>query len=323
MGWSAEITFHEATFLSTTAVELHQVVKRFSGQSVVDEVDLSVPTGSIYGFIGPNGSGKTTTMRLILRIYQPDSGHVEVLGSRDVTTSDPRVGYLPEERGLYRRMTVRQILRYFAALKGVRRPGPLIDDYLERMEASSWQKKRIEQLSKGMAQKIQFIVALIANPELVILDEPFSGLDPVNLDLIRNIVLELRNRGTTVIFSTHDMSQAQQMCDRVFMIYRGKKVLDGTIDSIRQSYGKCMIRAKLADGASIPEGLPGVLDQTTEQGFFDLRLNSDSERQNLLNQLTQIGDVEHFETVRPTLHDIFVQIAKPKSSEIEPAEVIQ
>ena len=323
MDGSIEITFHEATFLSTTAVELHQVIKRFSGQSVVDELDLNVPTGSIYGFIGPNGSGKTTTMRLILRIYQPDSGHVEVLGSRDVKTADPRVGYLPEERGLYRRMTVRQILRYFAALKGVRRPGSLIDDYLERMEATSWQKKRIEQLSKGMAQKIQFIVALIADPELVILDEPFSGLDPVNLDLIRNIVLELRNRGTTVIFSTHDMSQAQQMCDRVFMIYRGKKVLDGTIDSIRQSYGKCMIRAKIADGASIPAGLPGVLDQTAEQGFFDFRLNSESERQNLLNHLTQIGDVEHFETVRPTLHDIFVQIAKPKSSEIDTAEVIQ
>ena len=325
---STEIPFHEVILLPKAAVELHKVVKRFSGQSVVDEVDLCVPAGSIYGFIGPNGSGKTTTMRLILRIYQPDQGHVEVLGSRNAKAADPRVGYLPEERGLYRRMTVRQILRYFAALKGVSRPGPLIDDYLERMEASSWQKKRIEQLSKGMAQKVQFIVALIASPELVILDEPFSGLDPVNLDLIRSIVLELRDRGTTVIFSTHDMSQAQQMCDRVFMIYRGKKVLDGTIDSIRQSYGSCTIRARMADGSSIREGLPGVIGQTTEQssgqnteqGFTDLRLRSDADRQNLLNHLTQIGDVEHFETVRPTLHDIFVQIAKPETSELEKGE---
>ncbi len=310
--------------MSETAVELHQVVKRFSNQAVVDGVDLTVPRGSIYGFIGPNGSGKTTTMRLMLRIYQPDEGYVQVLGQRDGKVADPRVGYLPEERGLYRRMTVRQILRYFAVLKGVRRPDPLIDQFLERMEAASWQKKRIDQLSKGMAQKIQFIVALIATPELVILDEPFSGLDPVNMDLMREVVMDLRDRGTTVIFSTHDMSQAQRMCDRVFMIYRGKKVLDGTIDSIRQSYGGCTVRVRMAGDGELPERLsgvierlPGVIERSTGSGFTDLRLQSDADRKELLQCLAQIGDIEHFETVRPTLHDIFVRIAKPQPSELQ------
>lgn len=308
--------------MSVPAVELNQVVKQFASQTAVDRVDLSVPTGSIYGFIGPNGSGKTTTMRLILRIYQPNSGHVEVLGERDGTVADHRVGYLPEERGLYRRMTVRQILRYFASLKGVRNSGPIINDYLEKMDAGSWQNKRIDQLSKGMAQKIQFIVAMIASPELVILDEPFSGLDPVNLELIRDVVLELRDRGTTVIFSTHDMAQAQHMCDRVFMIYRGKKVLDGTIDSIRQSYGGCTLRVRMAGGSSLPEQLPGVLEQSEDKGFTDLLLESDQERPNLLNHLSGLGDIEHFETVRPTLHDIFVRIAKPQPADMEQEEAV-
>ncbi len=174
---------------SESAVELERVVKRFASQPAVDGVDLSVPRGSIFGFIGPNGSGKTTTMRLILRIYQADEGRVVVLGNENGKTADDRVGYLPEERGLYRRMTVRSLLRYFAQLKGIRKPDALIDRHLERMGATEWNHKKIEQLSKGMAQKIQFIVAIIASPELIILDEPFSGLDPVNLDLMRDVVL--------------------------------------------------------------------------------------------------------------------------------------
>lgn len=187
------------------AVELTGVTKRFGRQAAVDGLDLSVPRGSIYGFIGPNGSGKTTTMRMILRIYQPDAGSVRVLGDADRLSADPRVGYLPEERGLYRRMTVEAVLRYFAKLKGIERPESIIDSHLERLGATQWRNKKIEQLSKGMAQKIQFIVAVIARPELVILDEPFSGLDPVNLNLMRELVDELHRDGTTVIFSTHDM----------------------------------------------------------------------------------------------------------------------
>ncbi len=294
------------------AIQLEQVVKRFASRPAVDGVDLSVPRQSIFGFIGPNGSGKTTTMRLILRIYQPDEGRVIVLGSESGSAADHRVGYLPEERGLYRRMTVRRVLRYFAQLKGVRRPDRFIDEQLEKMEAQEWSRKRIEQLSKGMAQKIQFIVALIADPELIILDEPFSGLDPVNLELMRDVVLELREKGTTVIFSTHDMEVAQRLCDRVFMIYQGRKVLDGTIDSIRQSHGACCLRVKMAGDEAIPPDLPGVIEQARRDAFTELQLESDEARPRVLQALASHGDLEHFETLRPSLHDIFVRIAKPQ-----------
>lgn len=298
-------------------VELESVVKRFAGKAAVDEVDLCVPRGSMFGFIGPNGSGKTTTMRLILRIYQPDHGTVTVLGHARGNAADDRVGYLPEERGLYRRMTVRSVLRYFARLQGIRRPDRMIDQQLERLEASQWSQKRIEQLSKGMAQKIQFIVATIAKPELVILDEPFSGLDPVNLELLRDVVLELRDQGTTVIFSTHDMSVAQNLCDRVFMIYRGRKVLDGTIDSIRDAYGGCQLRVRLAEGQPVPEAMVGVTARHEDAADTILELENEAMRARVLRELAEAGDVEHFESMRPSLHNIFVKIAKPDSTESE------
>lgn len=299
------------------AVQLQQVTKRFRGRAAVDSVDLAVPTGSIFGFIGPNGSGKTTTMRLILRIYRPDAGQVVVLGSDAGDAANDRVGYLPEERGLYKRMTVRRVLRYFAHLKGIRKPDRLIEQQLRRLDAQQWAQKRVEQLSKGMAQKIQFIVATIAQPELLILDEPFSGLDPVNLELLREVVLELRDRGTTVIFSTHDMEVAQHLCDRVFMIYQGRKVLDGSIDEIRQGYGNCRLRVRMAPGAVLPEEIPSVIDRRQTNGHSELTLEDESARQAVLNHLAAAGDVEHFETLRPTLHDIFVQIARPDP---EPAD---
>ncbi len=300
-------------------VQLQGVVKRFAGKPAVDDVDLVVPQGSIFGFIGPNGSGKTTTMRLILRIYQPDAGHVSVLGRDFGSAADDRVGYLPEERGLYRRMTVRRVLRYFARLKGVKNPGSAIDQQLERMGAGEWANKKIEQLSKGMAQKIQFIVATIARPQLVILDEPFSGLDPVNLELMRGVVRELRDEGTTVIFSTHDMYVAQDLCDRVFMIYQGKKVLDGTLDSIREGYGGCQIKVRMAGGQPLPESLVKVtgLQEVLRENNSDavLHLESETQRPALYQSLARIGDVEHFETMRPSLHDIFVRIARPDSQD--------
>lgn len=292
------------------AIELKEVCKSFGKQVAVDHLDLAVPTGSIYGFIGPNGSGKTTTIRMILNIYQPDSGQVQVLGEMNGKVADPRVGYLPEERGLYRRMTVRRVLRYFARLKGIRNPDKLIDEQLERMGASEWDRKKIEQLSKGMAQKIQFIVAVISKPQLVILDEPFSGLDPVNMEVLRDAVLELRKNGTTVIFSTHDMDMAEQMCDRVVMIYKGKKVLDGSLESIQSGYGGNVVRVRFANNAPVQARLPGVLDIHSQGRFYDLRLESESHRPAVLKELMATGDVEHFETMRPTLHDIFVRIVK-------------
>lgn len=295
-----------------SAVLLEGVSKRFGTQTAVSSLDLHIPTGSIHGIIGPNGSGKTTTLRMILRIFKPDSGAVHVLGQSTGVAADDRVGYLPEERGLYLRMKVRDVLRFFAQLKGNRHPEKDIDQWLERLGATEWSHKKLEQLSKGMAQKIQFIAAVVSRPALVILDEPFSGLDPVNLDLLSQAVVELRDRGTTVLLSTHDMDVAERMCDRIFMIYKGNKVLDGTMDEIQSQYGEPVLRVRLT-GDIIPDisRLPDVESMVDCSPYTELRMTSLSARSRILRALMEQGEIEHFETAKPRLHDIFVRIAKP------------
>ena len=298
------------------AVSLRGVTKSFGSQVAVNSIDLDIPEGSIHGIIGPNGSGKTTTLRMILRIYQPDKGVVSVLGQDRSEAADDRVGYLPEERGLYHRMKVRDVLRYFARLKGHRRPDPDINLWLDRLQATEWAHKRIEQLSKGMAQKIQFISAVVSNPKLVILDEPFSGLDPVNMEVLREAVLELRRQGTTVLLSTHDMEVAEKMCDRICMIYKGNKVLDGTLDEIQSQYGEPTLRVRMAAGVEPQLSQLNEIEAIQSIGsFYDIRLKSPAGRYQVLQELIRQGDVEHFETAKPTLHDIFVRIARPTATE--------
>lgn len=297
------------------AVEIADVSKRFGSQTAVDHLDLVVPQGSIYGFIGPNGSGKTTTMRMILRIYQPDEGRVTVLGQDAGQATNDKIGYLPEERGLYRRMTVKRVLKYFAQLKSLPKADEAVADWLERVGATEWGSKRVEQLSKGMAQKVQFISAVIAQPQLIILDEPFSGLDPVNMNVLRDIVLQLRDAGSTIIFSTHDMDVAEKLCDRVFMIYRGQKVLDGTLDEIQAEHGEDRLRVRLEGGIDLPSHIAGVETIISEGRFYSLKPESHASKPVILDQLTRLGTVEHFETVRPSLHDIFVRIAGPEAKQ--------
>lgn len=295
------------------AVELDHVTKSFGPQVAVDDLSLAVPAGSIYGFIGPNGSGKTTTLRMIMRIFLPDRGTVRVLGEESLKAASDRVTYLPEERGLYKRMKVREVLKFYAELKGMRDCRQAVTDWLERMQLADAAEKRVEALSKGMSQKVQFIAAVISNPELVLLDEPFSGLDPVNENLFREVILDLRRRGTTIIFSTHNMAVAEQMCDSIFMIYKGRKVLDGSLDSIQDSYGFDTIRVQV-DGASLT-GLPGV-DQVTDIGRYqELRLDRGADSQGVLRELMKRGRVDRFERTRPSLHDIFVRIANPKEAD--------
>lgn len=295
------------------AVLLEDVSRSFGAQRVVDRLSFRVPTGSLFGLIGPNGSGKTTTMRMILRIYQPHQGRVVVLGKDSGQTADSRVGYLPEERGLYPRMTVRRTLRYFGRLKGVLRVDDEIDRWLTALGMNAWADKRVEQLSKGMAQKVQFITSVIGRPSLAILDEPFSGLDPVNLDLMIDAIKDLRSNGSTIILSTHDMDVAQAMCDRVLMIYRGQNVLDGSLQEIRAQRGQPRLRVRLADGSAPPDFLPGVRACTANGEHYDLLLEDPQYRPEVLRALADVGDIEHFETVRPSLHDIFVSIAGPEA----------
>ena len=269
------------------AIELSSVTKRFGKQTAVDDLNLVVPSGAIYGFIGPNGSGKTTTLRMILRIIQPDNGVVRVLGNTEGSTADDNLGYLPEERGMYKRMKVRELLTYFAKLKGMYDCKPAIDGWLEKLGATEWANKKIEMLSKGMAQKIQFVSAVVTKPKLVILDEPFSGLDPVNMETLRDAVFDLRKSGTTVIFSTHDMDMAQQMCDTIFMIFQGKKVLDGTLSEIQANYPANRCRVLLSDPyATFPE-MRGIEELTQIKNGYEFVMSSIDQKQTLLQELAR------------------------------------
>jgi ABC-2 type transport system ATP-binding protein len=293
------------------AVALHGVTKTFGEHTAVDRLDLAVPTGSIYGFIGPNGSGKTTTLRMIMRILHPDSGEISVLGQQHNDAATDRVGYLPEERGLYKQMEVRDVLEYYAQLKGMRECGAAIDTWLARLGLAEWADKQVQTLSKGMAQKVQFIAAVVTHPELVLLDEPFSGLDPVNMDVLREAIISLRREGTTVIFSTHDMAVAEKMCDAIFMIYRGRKVLDGSLQSVLDSHGADTIRIRLANGAVDLHRLPGVQSFADFGQSQELRLAPGADAQQVLAALAGRTPVLQFEVTRPSLHDIFVRIARP------------
>ena len=298
-------------------VEIDNVTKTFDRHIAVNALSLAVPQGSIYGFIGPNGSGKTTTLRMIMRIYHPDpgTGIIRVLGETASSAADDRVGYLPEERGLYKKMKVREVLRFYASLKGVNDSNSMIDSWLAKMSLSEWADKKVETLSKGMSQKVQFIAAVVAEPKLVILDEPFSGLDPVNADVLRESILELRRKGTTVIFSTHDMSVAEKMCDYIFMIYKGNKVLDGTLDAIQNRYGQDTVRIRMEGDGFDARTLLGVEKVNDFGRLQELRMSSGVDSQSLLSELMRRGKVAHFELTRPSLHDIFVRIARPAAED--------
>jgi ABC-2 type transport system ATP-binding protein len=301
-----------------SAIEIRDVTKQFDQIVAVNHLTLSVPAGSIYGFIGPNGSGKTTTIRMIMNILVPDSGQIHVLERSSASQVRDEVGYLPEERGLYKRMTVRQVLRYYGQLKGksVAQLDPIIKKWLDRLQLTDWADKKIVALSKGMSQKVQFISTIIAEPKLLILDEPFSGLDPVNADALRDAVLDLRRQGVTVVFSTHDMAAAERLCDRIFMIFKGNKVLDGSLDDIQSRYGQDTVRVRTAMGASALAGLPEVDSFADAGNYQDVRLKGDA--QAFLRTLSQKTAVVHFELKKPSLHDIFVRIARPTADEMKP-----
>jgi ABC-2 type transport system ATP-binding protein len=230
--------------MTQNAIEARHVNKQYSGHVAVRDLSLSVPTGAVYGLLGPNGAGKTTTIRMVLNIIEPDSGTIDVLGVPATSSAiSDRIGYLPEERGLYRKMKVRDVLKFLAALKGVdahdaaRRIDWWLDKLSLRTDERDWGAAKIEELSRGMQQKAQFIGALVHDPDLMILDEPFSGLDPVNAQALKDSVMDLRARGKTVIFSTHIIENAESMCDSVCIIAHGEKVLDGTLVDVKNEYG--------------------------------------------------------------------------------------
>ena len=298
-----------------SAIEIRDVTKSFGATLAVDDLSLAIPEGAIYGFIGPNGSGKTTTMRMIVAISHPDTGSIRVFG-REMSRAAPTgvAGYLPEERGLYRKMTVRALLEFHGELRGGRKLSKEVEEWLRRLDLAASADKKVEALSKGMTQKVQFIAAVVADPKLVILDEPFSGLDPVSAAAIRDAILELRARGTTVVLSTHDMNTAETLCDSIFMIFRGRKVLDGTLAAIQELYGNDTIRVSAEGGKSHMSDLPGVEDVRDLGNMQEIRLERGCDPQSVLRELISRTQLSEFSIAKPSLHDIFMRIASPSDN---------
>jgi ABC-2 type transport system ATP-binding protein len=297
------------------AVEISDITKTFQAVTAVDRLSLSVPEGSVYGFIGPNGSGKSTTMRMIANILYPDSGVIRVFGQQRSGTRSAEIGYLPEERGLYRKMRVRALLEFHGELRGGRNVTGEVNSWLDRLGLAERANDKVETLSKGMSQKVQFIATVVPEPKLLILDEPFSGLDPVSADALRSAVLEMRRRGCTIILSTHDMGTAESLCDSILMIFRGKKVLDGTLAAIQSSYGSDTIRVEVDGGISMLTDLPGI-ERIKDLGQVqELRMGNGCDPQQVLRTLVSRTRIASFAVVQPSLHDIFVRIAGPQPEE--------
>lgn len=306
----------------THAIVIQGLTKTFGPKIAVKNLDLLVPTGSLCGFIGRNGAGKTTTIRMVMSILFPDSGELSVLGRKSAVESKDRIGYLPEERGLYRKMKVLPFLAYIARLKGVDsgEAKKRAADWLEKVELSHCATKKCEELSKGMQQKVQFISSVIHDPELIILDEPFSGLDPVNLKLLRDLILEQNKLGKTIIFSTHVMHTAEELCDHLFMINLGQKVLDSSMRDLWATYDPRTLVVEPTDGSISRESLAslsGVRSVDTVADGFEARLRDDVNIQQLMAAALSLGPVRRLELKRPKLEDIFTQLAGPMPDEVE------
>ncbi len=292
-------------------VRMAGVHKSFRSTVAVSDLNMALPPGSMTGFLGPNGAGKSTTIRMLMSIIRPDSGSIEVLGG-DALHKKDRIGYLPEERGLYRRMRVSAFLLYLAKLKGAGgADAPArIQRWLERIGLEAAGPMRCQELSKGMQQKVQFIAAVIHEPDLVVLDEPFSGLDPVNADVLRELIDEMRAEGRTILFSTHVLHQAERMCDRFVMINKGRKMLDASLDEIRERFDPRTIEVEYLDGTD-PSGFAGIKRcDPLELGGFELVLDDTTDPQQAIGELTRAAPVRRIELRRVTLEEVFRRVVR-------------
>ena len=292
-----------------SAVSLHSLVKTFGQHRAVDGISLEIPRGIIFGLIGPNGAGKTTTIRMILDIFRPDSGEVKVFGMPAGDQVKDRVGYLPEERGLYRRTKVLEMLAYQGSLRGASPSAARQEasDWLDRLELAEWKGRKVEDLSKGMQQKVQFIGAILGKPELLILDEPFSGLDPVNQDVFKDLMLDLNRKGASIIFSTHQMDTAEKLCREIALLNKGQIVLGGTLSQIKSRFGKNSVMVEFDGDGSFLQGLPGVARVDDYGQYREVRLLNGADPQALLRAAVERVTVRRFEIMEPTLHNIFIE----------------
>lgn len=299
-------------------LKIETVTKRYGEFTAVDSLSFEARPGEIYGLIGPNGAGKSTTIRMIMNILSPDSGQIFLDGKPFAEKDRNRVGYLPEERGLYKKQKLSEVLLYLAALKGcpARVARPRLDQWLERFGLGEWRDKRLDSLSKGMSQKVQFIGAVLHDPEVIFLDEPFSGLDPVSADELLGFIREFRAQGKLVLFSTHVMEQAERACDRIVMLNHGKKILDGSLQEIKRNAGGDALFVSFDAGVGVANAeeflrnLSGVSAVAADGEGFILSLTAGTTRDSVFAALAERGGVSTFMRREPSLHSIFVSVAK-------------
>jgi len=291
------------------ALVLKGVSKYFADHVAVKDLSLDVPRGSVFGLLGPNGAGKTTTLRMVMNILGADAGSIEILGRPADEATRDRIGYMPEERGLYPRMVLEEQLIFMASIKGLGRKeaADRLSPWLERLGLADWRKRKTNELSKGMQQKAQFIATALHEPELLIMDEPMSGLDPVGMDVMRDVMVDLSRRGATIVLSSHQMDTVEKLCDRVALINKGEKVLDGSVGEVKARHGQnTLVLAFEGDGAFLAS-LPGVARLSDFGQYVEIRLSDGADPQSILREATRQLTVRRFEIVVPSLHDVFVE----------------
>jgi ABC-2 type transport system ATP-binding protein len=301
----------------SSAVLVRNVRKAYDKHVAVEDVSLEVPSGIVFGLLGPNGAGKTTTIRMIMDIIRPDSGTVEIFGAAPGAATLGAIGYLPEERGLYKKMKVLDVLVYLGSLKGLESAEARrrATTWLDKLGLGTWKERKIEELSKGMAQKVQFVSTLLHEPKLLILDEPFSGLDPVNANQLKDLFVEVNRAGATIIFSTHMMESAEKLCRQIALINKGRVVLDGTIADVKRRYGRNNVLLEFEGDSGFLRDLPQVKGVDDYGAYSEVMLKDGADPQALLEGVMPRVRLRRFEIVEPTLHNIFIQVAGPGAAE--------
>lgn len=291
-----------------TVIKVQNIRKTFGKTHAVDDVSFNVEKGRIFGLLGPNGAGKTTTIRMINHILTPDAGNIYINDVEVSPVTQKMIGYMPEERGLYKKMKVEEQLMYLTQLKGMaaKDAKKAIHHWLERFEASDWLKKEISELSKGMSQKIQFIATIAHDPDIYIFDEPFSGLDPINSELLKEVIIELKEKGKTILFSTHRMEQVEQMCDDICLFNNGKAVLEGKLREVKSSFGQNTINLEFEGDGSFLDKLTDVRINNRSTNFAEIRVLNGQNMQDILKLAMEHAEIHKFERVEPSLNEIFI-----------------
>ncbi len=303
-----------------TVLSVENVKKFYRNVPAVNGLSFSTGAGGIFGLIGPNGAGKTTTIRMIMNIIAPDEGRIRFDGAAFSEKMKSRIGYLPEERGLYKKVRVDQMLLYLATLKGMKESAAResSDRWLEKFDLAGWKKRKIDELSKGMAQKVQFIGSIVHDPDLILFDEPFSGLDPVSQDLLLESMVELKKQGKTVLFSTHVMEHAEKICDRILIMDRGREVVSGSVGEVKDRYGRNAVQLEFDGDGSFIAALPMVESVSAFPRWIDVTLKNDADSEMLLAAIAGKIRIRRFETMTPSLHKIFVALVGGRDAEKEP-----